>query len=144
MNMKKSTTAEQIRSSIIRRPVVPTPATRAADTFQRAAALPSDDQPPRRVTVVYPPGLRRALKTRAAAEDTTVTELVRAAVRTAVTDVSALAESSRQHLAVVGRRTTVDLPADLHRTLKLAAAERDTTVQSMILAALHQTYPDLP
>ena len=35
-----------------------------------------------------------------------------------------------------GKRTTVDLPGGLHRTLKVLACEHDTTVQALILAAV--------
>ncbi|GLC11129.1 hypothetical protein Mkiyose1665_57440 [Mycobacterium kiyosense] len=140
----KPTTADQVRSSIIRRPVSAAPSTRAAETFHPVspAATPAD-APPQRTTVVYPTQMRLGLKWQAATRDTTVTELVRVAIADGLTDAAALAKSSRQFQGVSGRRSTVDLPADLHKTLKVIAAQHDTSVQALLLAAIHRTYPDL-
>ncbi len=141
----KPTTADQVRSSIIRRPVSAAPSARAAETFHPVvsqAAAPAD-APPQRTTVVYPPQMRLGLKSRAASRDTTVTELVRIAITDGLIDATALAKSARQFHGVSGRRSTVDLPADLHKTLKMTAAQHDTSVQALLLAAIHRTYPDL-
>ncbi|WP_197048310.1 hypothetical protein [Mycobacterium paragordonae] len=80
---------------------------------------------------------------RAASRDTTVTELVRFAITDGLIDATALAKSARQFHGVSGRRSTVGLPADLYKTLKMTAARHDTTVQALLLAAIHRTYPDL-
>ena len=142
----KQTTADQVRSSIIRRPVSTAPSARAAETFHPASPptdpLPSD-APPQRTTVVYPAQMRLGLKSHAATRDTTVTELVRLAATDGLTDAAALAQSSRQFQGVSGRRSTVDLPADLHKTLKVTAAQYDTSVQALLLAAIHGAYPEL-
>ncbi len=141
----KPTTADQVRSSIIRRPVSAAPSARAAETFHPVlpAAAPADKTPPQRTTVVYPPQVRLGLKSHAATRDTTVTELVRVAITEGLTDVPALAKSAEQFHGVSGRRSTVDLPADLHRALKITAAQHDTSVQALLLAAIHRTYPAL-
>ena len=60
-----------------------------------------------------------------------------------LTDPAALAMSAQQFRGVNGRRSTVDLPADLHKALKVTAAQHDTSVQALLLAAIHRTYPDL-
>lgn len=140
----KSTTADQVRSSIIRRPVSAAPSARAAEIFHPVvpAAAPAD-APPQRTTVVYPPKVRLGLKSHAASRDTTVTELVRVAITDGLIDATALAKSARQFHGVSGRRSTVGLPADLYKTLKMTAARHDTTVQALLLAAIHRTYPDL-
>lgn len=142
----KQTTADQVRSSIIRRPVSTAPSARAAETFHPASpptAPPRSDAPPQRTTVVYPAQIRLGLKSHAAIRDTTVTELVRRAATVGLTDAAALAQSSRQFQGVNGRRSTVDLPADLHKTLKVTAAQYDTSVQALLLAAIHGAYPEL-
>lgn len=141
----KPTTADQVRSSIIRRPVSTAPSARAAETFHPVApaAAPATDLPPQRTTVVYPPQMRLGLKSHAAARDTTVTELVRVAVTEGLTDAAALAESSRGFHRVSGRRSTVDLPAHLHKRLKVTAAHHDTSVQALLLAAIHRAYPQI-
>lgn len=139
----KPTTADQVRSSIIRRPVSAAPSARAAETFHPIVAPATADAPPQRTTVVYPPKMRLGLKSHAATRDTTVTELVRVAIMEGLTDAAALANSSRQFQGVSGRRSTVDLPTELHKKLKVTAAQHDTSVQALLLAAIHQTYPDL-
>ncbi|KDE96653.1 hypothetical protein Y900_031145 [Mycolicibacterium aromaticivorans JS19b1 = JCM 16368] len=142
----KQTTADQVRSSIIRRPVSTAPSARAAETFHPVSPTtdpPRSDAPPQRTTVVYPAQMRLGLKSHAATRDTTVTELVRLAATDGLTDAAALAQSSRQFQGVNGRRSTVDLPADLHKTLKVTAAQYDTSVQALLLAAVHGAYPEL-
>ncbi len=144
----KQTTADQVRSSIIRRPVSTAPSARAAETFHPVSPPTtdpprSDAPPPQRTTVVYPAQMRLGLKSHAATRDTTVTELVRLAATDGLTDAAALAQSSRQFQGVNGRRSTVDLPADLHKTLKVTAAQYDTSVQALLLAAVHGAYPEL-
>jgi hypothetical protein len=42
-----------------------------------------------------------------------------------------------------GVRTTLDLPRGVHRTLKRLAADADTSLQALVVAAILQTYPDL-
>lgn len=142
----KPTTADQVRASIIRRPVSTAPSARAAETFHAAPVAPAAasaiDAPPQRTTVVYPPEMRLGLKSYAAARDTTVTELIRVAITDALTDMAALAQLSQKFQRVSGRRSTVDLPADLHKTLKVTAAQHDTSVQALLLAAIHRAHPE--
>jgi hypothetical protein len=46
--------------------------------------------------------------------------------------------------AVAGRvRTTLDLPRPVHRTLRWLAADEDTSLQALVVAAILPTYPDL-
>ena len=65
---------------------------------------------------------------------------MRIAITDGLTDAAALAQSSREFQGVSGRRSTVDLPADLHKTLKVTAAQHDTSVQALLLAAIHHAY----
>lgn len=101
----------------------------------RAAAATSEDVI--RTTVQLPAELHTALRRRAVNEDTTMGDLVRTALHTGLQAPAELAaESMPYRRTKVGSRTTVDLPRGLHRTLKVVAIEHDTTVQSLILAAV--------
>jgi hypothetical protein len=40
-------------------------------------------------------------------------------------------------------RTTPDLPRPVRRTLKRLAADEDTSLQALVVAAILQTHPDL-
>jgi predicted DNA-binding ribbon-helix-helix protein len=53
------------------------------------------------------------------------------------------AASMEQRGANGGVRTTLDLPRPVHRTLKRLAADEDTSLQALVMAAILQTHPDL-
>ena len=64
--------------------------------------------------------------------------------RPGLQDPAALAGASMEHRrASSGARTTLDLPRDVHRTLKRLAADEDTSVQALVLTAIVRAYPDL-
>jgi hypothetical protein len=79
-----------------------------------------------RTTLHLLPATRTALKRRALDLDTTMGELIRAAVSWGMQDPAALAAASMVHRGASGGvRITLDLPRGVHRTLKrLAADER--------------------
>lgn len=128
--------------SLIRRPTADRPAARAADTFQ----TPSVTDPPgtmHRTTVTYPTALLLALKTTALQCGATLGELVRGAIATALKAPGGLAAEAAAHQRAAGTRTTLDLPTEQHRSLKVLAAENGVTVQALVLAALARAHPDL-
>ena len=97
-----------------------------------------------RTTLHLASSVRTGLKRLALDADTTMTELIRAAISVGLQDAAGLAAASLAHRrASSGVRTTLDLPRDLHRTLKLLAAEADTSVQALVSAAILLAYPDL-
>lgn len=152
---------DTVSASLIRRPTGAAPTSRAAATFQREDTQPPEgagDQQPtttpggtkihdggaqQRTTVVYPVALKRGLKTAAAQQDTSMTDLVRAAVDAAMQDRDALIAAAPQYQRMPGTRTTIDLPADQHKTLNVWAAQEDTTANALILAAIYRKYPDM-
>ena len=146
---QKSTTADAVRASVIRRPTGAAAAARAASTFQ------GDDEPrvsspatavheAMRTTLHLPSSLRTRLKRRALDADTTMTDLIRAAISAGLQDAAGLAAASMAHRrASGGARTTLVLPRDMHRTLKRLAADEDTSVQALVSAAIQRAYPDL-
>lgn len=150
----KSSTADDVRSSVIRRPTGAAAAARAASTFQNAeeASPTSNSVAPTaavheamRTTLHLAPVLRIGLKRRALDSETTMTELIRTAISMGLQGPAELAEASMRHRRVSsGARTTLDLPRHMHRTLKRLAADEDTSVQALVMAAILQTYPDLP
>lgn len=90
-----------------------------------------------RTTVKLPAELHAALKRRASDEATTMGALVCVGLRAGLRAPVNLAAASTPHRRSTGsRRTTVDLPRDLHRTLKLLAIEHETTVHALILAVV--------
>lgn len=145
----KSSTADAVRSSVIRRPTGAAAAARAASTFQgddaQPSSMPIGAHETMRTTMHLPPALRTSLKRRALDRDTTMSELIRAAISSGLQDDPvALAGASMEHRrASGGARTTLDLPRDVHRTLKRLAADEDTSVQALLLAAILRAYPDL-
>jgi predicted DNA-binding ribbon-helix-helix protein len=149
MTAKSSTTADAVRASVIRRPTGAAAAARAASTFQgddvqHSAVTPAVVHEAMRTTMHLPAALRTSLKRRALDRDTTMSELIREAIRSGLQDPTALAAASIQHRrAGGGARTTLDLPRDVHRTLKRIAAEQDTSVQALALVAILRAYPDL-
>ena len=97
-----------------------------------------------RTTMHLAPATRTALKRRALDLDTSMGELIRAAVSSGLQDPAALAAASMERRrASGGARTTLDLPRDVHRTLKRLAADEDTSVQALVVAAILRAYPDL-
>ena len=84
----KSTTADAVRASVIRRPTGAAAAARAESTFQSAdETRDSRDSSPAaavhevmRTTLHLPSSVRTGLKRRALDTDTTMTELIRAAI----------------------------------------------------------------
>ena len=137
-----------VTAGLVRRPSAATPAKRAGEVFQPAAAAesPAAAGGVQATTVAYPPRLKRALKIRAAKQGTTITALVTAAVTAESGDITALAAAAAQlaPAATTPPRSGLYLPADLHRRLKIAAVEHDTTISALIVAALAKTYPELP
>jgi predicted DNA-binding ribbon-helix-helix protein len=147
----KSTTADAVRASVIRRPTGAAAAARAASTFQSADEARATSSPAAavheamRTTLHLPASVRTGLKRRALDADTTMTELIRAAISAGLQDAAGLATASMAHRRTrSGARTTLDLPRDMHRTLKRLAADEDTSVQALVSAAILRAYPDLP
>jgi len=97
-----------------------------------------------RTTLNLLPTTRTALKRRALDLDTTMGDLIRAAIGSALQNPRALAAASIECRGESGgARTTLDLPRNVHRTLKRLAVDEDTSLQALVLAAIMQTYPDL-
>jgi hypothetical protein len=70
--------------------------------------------------------------------------LIRDAITAALDSPDAWAAASMQHRRVsAGVRTTLDIPRDVHRHLKRLAADRDTSVQALVMAAIIQAHPDV-
>jgi hypothetical protein len=149
MTAKSSPTADAVRASVIRRPAGAAATARAASTFQGEDAARSSTPAPvvhevMRTTMHLPPAMRTGLKRRALDGDTTMSGLIRAAIAVGLQDPATLAGASLQHRrAGGGARTTLDVPRDVHRTLKRLAADEDTSVQALVLAAILRVYPDL-
>lgn len=167
--MSRDDRADQLAPrTAIRRPTTATPAARAADVFQTveppAAPAPEPapglvdpapaDRPRRgrprkaaapmhRTTVVYPDHVLLAMKLEALRDKTSAGEIVRAALAAESKAPARLAEAAEPWVNAPGVRTTIDIDDALHRRLRVLAAERRVTVQSLILAALSQARPDL-
>lgn len=142
--------ADAIGATVIHRTMGGAAAARAASAFD--ADDPALERPPApvvplefmRTTLHLVPAMRTALKRRALDCDTTMGKLICTAVRTGLQEPSALALASREHRGVSGGvRTTLDLPRQLHRALKRLAAEEDTSLQALVMAAILGTFPDL-
>jgi hypothetical protein len=146
---EKLSPAEAVRAAVIRRPTGAAATARAASTFQgdeAAESAPSASAvyEAMRTTLHLIPATRTALKRRALDFETTMGDLIRAAVSLALQDPSGLAAASmEQRGASGGVRTTLDLPRSVHRTLKRLAADEDTSLQALVVAAILRTYPDL-
>jgi len=128
--------------SLIRRPTATRPAARAADTFQTPAAA-EPTAATHRTTVTYPTPLLLGLKTAALNGGGTLGELVRAAIAAALVTPDRLAAAAAAHQRVTGTRTTLDMPTEQHRRLKVLAAENGVTVQALVIAAIAHAHPDL-
>jgi len=147
---EKLSPADAARAAVIRRPTGAAATARAASTFQGDdAALTTAPASPvvyeaMRTTLHLPSATRTALKRRALDLNTTMGDLIRAAISSALQAPMGLAAASmEQRGASGGVRTTLDLPRPVHRTLKRLAADEDTSLQALVVAAILQTYPDL-
>jgi hypothetical protein len=146
---EKPSAADAVRASVIRRPTGAAATARAASTFQGDDAAPttvpaSPVYEAMRTTLHLVPAMRTALKRRALDLDTTMGELIRTAISSSLRVPSGLALASMEHRGASGGvRTTLDLPRPLHRTLRRLAADEDTSLQALVVAAILQTYPDL-
>jgi hypothetical protein len=96
-----------------------------------------------RTTVTYPAPLLLGLTTAALNSGGTLGELVRAAIAAGLKEPSRLASAAAAHQRVTGTRTTLDLPTEQHRRLKVLAAENRVTVQALVIAAIAHTHPEL-
>jgi hypothetical protein len=97
-----------------------------------------------RTTLHLVPAMRIALKRRAVDLDTTMGDLIRAAISWGLQYPAGLAAASMERRGESGGvRTTLDLPRPVHRTLKRLAADEDTSLQALVVAAILQMYPDL-
>jgi hypothetical protein len=147
---EKLSPVDAVRDAVIRRPTGAAATARAASTFQSEDAAPISGQPTpvayeaMRTTLHLPPATRTGLKRRALDLETTMGDLIRAAISSALQMPAVLAAASmEQRGASGGVRTTLDLPRPVHRTLKRLAADEDTSLQALVMAAILQTHPDL-
>ena len=147
---EKLSPADAVRAAVIRRPTGAATTARAGSTFQGEDAAPTDPSPSAvvyeamRTTLHLPPATRTGLKRRALDLETTMGDLIRAAISAALQMPAVLAAASmEQRGASGGVRTTLDLPRPVHRTLKRLAADEDTSLQALVMAAILQTHPDL-
>ena len=145
---EKLSPADAVRAAVIRRPTGAAATTRAASTFQGEDVVPIDPTPvaseAMRTTLHLPAATRTGLKRRALDLDTTMGDLIRAAISAALQMPAVLAAASMdQRGASGGVRTTLDLPRPIHRALKRLAADEDTSLQALVMAAILQTHPDL-
>lgn len=139
----KPNTADMVRASVIRRPTGAATPISAAETFQGGDANPSPEAM-MRTTLQLPPARRTALKRRALDADTTMSALIRDAITAALDSPDTWAAASMQYRRVsAGVRTTLDIPRDVHRHLKRLAADRETSVQALMMAAIVQAHPDV-
>jgi hypothetical protein len=147
---EKLSTADAVRAAVIRRPNGAAATARAASTFQGddAARITPPPSPvvyeAMRTTLHLLPAMRTALKRRALDLDTTMGHLIRAAIGSGLQEPAALAGASMVHRGASGGvRTTLDLPRAVHRRLKRLAADEETSLQALVVAAILQTYSDL-
>ena len=135
------------RPPAIRRPTGDTPAARAADVFQSPAPAPAPA-----VTDPAPAAARRGRPRTHSAAMTRTTVLYPDAGLPAWTAATfsgglktpaRLAATAVEYVRVAGVRTTLDVDVDTHRRLKILAAEKGVTVQSLILAAVHHARPEM-
>ena len=99
--------------------------------------------PMTRTTVLYPATGLTALKVAAVHARSSVGELVREAIAAGLKTPARLAATADAYLRVAGVRTTLDVDVETHRRLKVLAAEKAVTVQSLILAAIHHAHPEM-
>ena len=94
-------------------------------------------------TLHLPSSLRTGVKRRALDADTTMTELIRAAISAGLQDAAGASGSMAHRRTSGGARTTLDLPRGMHPALKRLAAHEDTSVQALVSAAILRAYSDL-
>ena len=148
MSVKKpsTTTHDQVRSSVVRRPAGAAAAARAASTFQGSTAA-ADPTPggTQLVTLHLDPAYHLSLRQRALTEDTSLTALLGTAITACLSNPDHLAEASqpyhRAKRAADSQRTTALIDRGDHRTLKQLALLHTTSVQALCTAALMLTYP---
>ena len=148
---EKLSPADAVRAAVIRRPTGAAATARAASTFQGDDAGGTTPPPPTaavyeamRTTLHLVPAMRTALKRRALDFETTMGELIRVAIMAALQDPAELAAASIEHRGASGGvRTTLDLPRSVHRTLRRLAADEDTSLQALVMAAISSAYPEL-
>lgn len=148
---EKLSTADAVRDAVIRRPTGAAAISRAVSAFQnyedaaRTDCLPSPMvHEAVRTTLHLHSAMRIGLKRRALDRETTMGELIRAAISAGLQDPEALARASMVHRGVSGGvRTTLDLPRSVHRTLKRLAADGESSLQALIVTAILQAYIDL-
>lgn len=130
-----SAAAEQVRASVIRRPTGAAAAPLgAAAAFQGSAAPESEVTV--RTTMQLSPEQRTALKRAALDANTTMSAVIRQNVEAAFANPPEFAARSLEYRRVAAAaRTSLDLPRDLHRRLKMLAADRQTSVQALLIAA---------
>jgi predicted DNA-binding protein len=115
----------------LQRNVKPAPTARTADTFRTA------DADTHRTSVDLPAGLRRRLRRAAVDADTTMTDLIAAAITTYLGQLADSGTVRRPRSADTDtRRTTLRLPIELRRRLRYAAIDHDATMADLILAAI--------
>jgi hypothetical protein len=147
---EKFSTAGAVRAEAIDWPTGAPATARAASTFLGEDSTPTASSASAvvyeamRTTLHLLPATRTALKRRALDQDTTMGDLIRAAISWGLRDPAALAAASMERRGESGGvRTTLDLPRGVHRTLKRLAADEDTSLQALVMAAILQTYPGL-
>ena len=150
---EKLSPADAARAAVVRRPTGAAATARAASTFQ--GEFQGEDVAPTtspttvayeamRTTLHLPPATRTGLKRRALDLETTMGDLIRAAISHALQMPAVLAAASMEQRGMSGGvRTTLDLPRPVHRTLKRLAADEDTSLQALVVAAILQNHPDL-
>jgi hypothetical protein len=141
VNPSKPTAADAVRAAVIRRPTgAAAPA--AATAFQGGDV--ADTEAMMRTTLQMAPPLRIALKRAALDDGTTMSGVIRAAIDAGLARPDTLVAASMPHRRVAGgARTTLDLPREVHKRLKRLAADHDTTVQALVLAAIGLAHPSL-
>jgi hypothetical protein len=119
----------------------------AASVLQSGGAGSERSSPPSdamRTTLQLVPAMRTGLKRRAVDLDATMGRLIRDAISSGLQEPAKLAAASMELRGVTGGvRTTLDLPRGVHRALKRLAADEDTSLQALIVAAIRGAYPDL-
>lgn len=99
---------------------------------------------PVRVTMVLPSNVWAGLKVAAVEANTTMANLIRAAIDAALLDSRpAVVAGLRRRGGPEGCRTTVDLDDSVYRVLQTRAAAERTSAQAMMLAAICSAYPDM-
>src|SRR5260370_31281545 len=107
----KPSTADAVRASVIRRPTGAAAAARAASTFESAheeglnspSARTAGMHEVMRTTLHLAPSLRTGLKRRALDSDTTMTELIRAAISAGLQDTAGVGPAAMEQPRAIRR-----------------------------------------